>query len=163
MKAIAYRRATEADFVFVVQSWLDSYRTAHAAGMIAMERWYLVMEPEVRAVLARPLCTAWVAHNPGGEQGSDVYGWLALELGEGPPLVFYVYVKHPYRRMGIAAGLLAHAGVDVTREWHYACRTAVCAKLALGRARWTPLTARFPPGDRAIITTREEQRHGEDR
>lgn len=165
---LAFRPAADADLPLVVDSWAESYRTAHAAGMIAMSRWRDVMEVEIRAVLARPGCEVTVAHHP-GEEGTraDVYGWIAVEHGGfyvetkrrrsgrlkrvlvrvGEPLVHYVFVKRGYRRMGLARRLLVAAGVDVAAPFAYTCKTGVVSRLSpkIPRARWEPLIARFPP------------------
>lgn len=150
MTALAYRLAREHDRPFVVESWLSSYRTAHAAGLIAMDDWHDVMLRQVERVLARPGCETHVACHPGEDlPGADLYGWIATEPEPEPglgPLVHYCYVKVAYRRMGIARGLLSAAGVDRQRPWVYTCKTGVVSSLPLGQGRWRPLIARFAPG-----------------
>jgi hypothetical protein len=147
--SLAYRPAAEPDMVLVVDSWVESYRTAHAAGLIAMEDWRDIMRAQVRKVLARPGGECWVAHKPGDDgSGADLYGWLALERGHSIPLVHYVYVKQNYRRIfGIGRGLFRAAGIDPAAEFSYTCKTAVVSDLRdkIPRARWTPLVARFAP------------------
>lgn len=156
MRALAFRPAGALDRAFVLDSWLDSFRTAHAAGLIAMDDWRDVMGPQLAKMLRRPGVAVVVAYRPGEEDSrADLYGWAAVELrGAEPPLVLYVYVKHAYRRLGIGRRLLEHAGVDLAREWHYAAKTGVVTRLAskIPRAKWTPLAARHPsptpaPGD----------------
>lgn len=143
MGSIRTRTATTSDLDFVVATWLDSYRTAHAAGLIAMERWRDVMAVELRDVLARPDCGTWIAHAPSGSPDSDAYGWLCAETGYAAPLVHYCYVKAPYRRLGIARALLRAADIDPRSPLLYTCKTPVVRRLPLPLARWNPLIARF--------------------
>lgn len=150
MSALAYRRAGEQDLVFVLDSWLDSYRTAHAAGLIAMEDWRVVMGPQIRKLLQRPGAEVIVAYKPKEASGrADLYGWIAVEGGLAEPHVHYCYVKQPYRRMGIARGLMASAGIEPEGRFRYSCKTGVVSALKpkIPRARWAPLVARFPKND----------------
>jgi GNAT superfamily N-acetyltransferase len=144
--SLAYRPAVAADMPLVVGSWLDSFRTAHAAGLIAMDDWRAVMEPQIEKLLARPGAVVFVAHRPGedAEHRADLYGWIAAEPDIA--LVHYVYVKHSYRRMGLARGLLGAAGIKLAEPFEFSCKTAVVRELQrkIPRARWNPLAARFP-------------------
>ena len=142
--ALVYGVERPSDRVFVIRSWIDSYRTAHSAGMIAMRDWIDVMAPQVERVLARRGCRVWVAHHGDAEPGADLYGWLAAETAA-DPLVHYCYVKQAYRRMGIARGLLRLAEIDPTRRFRYSCKTGVVSKLGaqIPYAVWTPLVVRY--------------------
>lgn len=147
---LAFRDAVDADQGLVLDSWLASFRNAHAAGLIAMADWRAVMGPQIVKLLRRPGVRVVVAYVPSEPPGADAVGWVAVESrARQPPLVLYVYVRHPYRRLGLARRLLERAGVTVDREWHYACKTGVVTKLQpkLGRGKWTPLAARYPHPD----------------
>ncbi len=145
--AVAYRKATAADMPFVVDSFLESFRTAHAAGLVMMSDWRTVMTRQLALMFGRRGTEVWVAHHPSDtDHKADLYGWLALAKPPGePPLVFYCYTKQAFRRMGLARGLLNAAGVDPTGEFDYAAKTAVVTKLApkMPRAKWNPIRARF--------------------
>ena len=146
--SLAFRRAEEPDRPFIVDSWLESYRTAHAAGLIAMEDWRSVMGAQFERVLARPRVETFVAHHPGEvDHVADLYGWIAVERGHTLPYVLYVYVKQPYRRMGIARGLFGAAGVKPDAPFHHACKTAVLSdlKTKIPFARFSPLAVRYAP------------------
>lgn len=149
----------------VVSSWADSYRTAHAAGMVPMDMWGEVARASIARVLGRPGVEVWVAYHPGEDDPTaDLYGWLAAERGfEVPgrvrvsgrwqermspspyPLVHYAYVRLAYRRQGIARGLCAAAGVDLGKPFYSTCKTtagtAVVRHLGADE-RWNPLIAR---------------------
>lgn len=161
----AYRRAVERDQPLIVDSWLESYRCSHAAGLVSMDSWRDVMTPEVLRVLARPGVQTWVAYQP-EEQSTrgDLAGWISVErdyevpmhvLEQGRrddrmvpcslPLVHYVYVKAPYRNAGIARGLFSAAGVLPREEFLYTCKVGLLTRLAskVPLARWQPLIARY--------------------
>ena len=148
--ALAYRLAEDRDMALVVDSWVDSYRTAHAAGMIPMPMYKESQRANVRWVLARPGVEVWVAYHPGEspESRADLYGWIAVERGYSvprairqrvggelrwveelrpctDPLVHYVFVKESYREHGIAAGLFRAARVDRTKPFLFTCKTGV--------------------------------------
>lgn len=164
MPALAYRLAVAEDMPLIVSTWSDSYRTSRSAGLISMARWQQVMEVEIRDILARDGVSIHVAHHPGEtDRRADLYGWIAVERGyevdsterrhgrrerrivvSDRPLVLYVYVKAPYRRLGIARGLFAAAGVGP--QFNYACRTGVVSMLAskIPEAEWLHLVCRFP-------------------
>lgn len=163
---IEYRLAAEPDMVLVVESFLESYRDAHAAGLIQMEDWFDVMRPQWRKVLARPGVEVFVACWKGErDHVADLAGWIVVERGyqvpervrangrwvkrmepQAQPLVHYVLVKQPYRRHGIARGLFHAAGVNPAAGFNYTCKTAIVTTVAakIPAARWVPMVARFP-------------------
>lgn len=162
---LAYRLATKADLRLVVDSWVSSYRTAHAAGMIAMDDWRAIMCSQVSKVIARPDVEVWVAYKPGELPPADLYGWIAVERGydvpiafktgsrwdrqlakSDTPLVHYLYVIEGYRGCGLSRRLFAAAGVNPEKEFLYSCKTGFVTKLAskIPLAKWMPLIARYP-------------------
>ena len=186
--SLAYRPAEEADHRLIFNSWLESYRTAHAAGLIQMPDWTRVMLPQLQKIVDRPGVTVLVAYHPQEtDKRSDLYGWIAVEreyevplrrrerVGDrvlwtekietsDRPLVHYVYTKENYRRYGLARGLFKAAGIDPTQPFNYTCKTGVVSKLArkIPKATWTPLIARHPKKEKtsAKEETREESREG---
>jgi len=152
---LAYRPAIDSDMRLVVEGFLDSYRTSHAAGLISMERWHDVMKNEWMTILARPGTEVFVAYCP-DEKGtmSDLYGYIVVERsyehkGEPMPFVVYIYVKHSFRKKGwhIFSGLFKAAEIDPSEPFHYACKTAAVSRLKpkTPKAQWKPLAMRFPP------------------
>lgn len=150
----------------VVASFVDSYADAHAAGLVAFDDWRDVMTPQVCRILSRAGVEVTVAYHPDEpDRRADVYGWVAVERGydvirkrrehgrwvekkvpTDEPLVHYVFVKQPFRQMGLARRLFHAAGVDPMRPFNHTCKTGVVSKLApkVPFARWQPLIARFP-------------------
>lgn len=160
--SISYRKAEESDRRLIENSWLESFRSSHVAGLIAMDDWHEVMLPQIRKVLDREGVEVLVAHNPDDDsETSNIYGWAAVERGyeisfrgrrggrwvdvfdkTKDPLVHYVFVKQPFRKLGIAKSLLAKLGVTKEDFCNYTCKTAVLSKIAIPNAYWKPLIAR---------------------
>jgi hypothetical protein len=148
---IAYRDAGAADARFVAKSWVASYRDADTAGFVLVENWYDVMIPQVTQAMARPdvrTVLAYETTNP--DPGTNAYGFIVADTVEQPPLVYYVFVKAPYRRSGIARGLFAAVGVDPSRPFNYVCSTPMSHVLhrKIPMARWAPKLGRFPKSER---------------
>lgn len=168
MTRLVYRHATEPDLGFCVETFLDSYRDSHAAGLVPMDVWHEVMRPVWTRILSRPGVAIHVAAWAGEDDGvADLAGWIAVERGyevsrsvqrfgkrcrrlvvAKQPLVLYVFVKQLYRESGIARGLFAAAGVDPAAPFRHATKTAVMSdpKLAakIPHAKWAPLIVRYP-------------------
>lgn len=164
---LRYRPAEISDWPFLVESFLDSYRTAHAAGLIPMDAWHETMRPFWARILKRPGVTIRVASWAHEDSSlADVAGWIAVErdyevlrkvqrFGRrvrrfvrcAEPLVLYVYVKELYRRRGIARRLCAAAGVDPSLPFRHATKTAVMRDLKekglIPHTRFEPLVVRF--------------------
>lgn len=152
-----FRAATISDRVFIVSSWLDSYRDDPLAGMIAMDDWYPTMWPQVERLLNRPTATTIVACE---SDDSLLYGFICAELDHArprsrrhhPPLVHYCYVKAPYRRWeprpGIASQLFDAIGIDPSGQFDYTYKTRTVNQLArkIPLASHQPMLARFAPG-----------------
>lgn len=154
MTLAAYRDATPADRTFIRSTWSSSYKAANAAGMIASEDWADVMHRQVDKLLDRSDVRAIVAFERADP--TFLYGFIAGDTSSAVPIVFYVYVKEPYREAGRAdgkrvgdghaRGLFRALGVDPREPFLYACRTAVVTRLVdkIPRARWDPNVARYP-------------------
>jgi GNAT superfamily N-acetyltransferase len=164
--SLAYRQAEARDLPFIVDSWVESWRTAHAAGQIPMVFYHEDVEKYVRWFLQRPGVRIYVAHHPdvSSDTRADLYGFLVVEddveipqrvrirgrweerlIPADCPIVLYVYVKSAYRRQGIARGLFDVASVDTSRRFLYAAKTPIVSKISLFRnAEWAPLACRFP-------------------
>lgn len=126
---IAIRTAIPGDRVFLIDSWLTSYRTSHTAGLVPVADFHRVHWPVVESLLSRPDLRVLVAYETEAERGvADLYGFLAFEPGP-RPLVLYVYVKEAARRGGVARALFDAASIDPLKPFDYACKTGVVAQL----------------------------------
>lgn len=165
METLTYRQAGPEDLPLIYDSWSSSYRNAHVAGPCPIHLWKPFMAACVEFFLSRPGVQAFVAFDPSAPKGAETFGWIAVEREvrlasrrrcsggwetvmevTDMPLVHYVYVKHAYRRNGIARGLLWASGVDPSKPFLYNCRTGIVSKLheKIPQARWAPLIARYP-------------------
>jgi hypothetical protein len=146
--SLAFRAALPDDLRFVVSSWSSSYKEAHQAGAIRSERWAEVMRPEFEAHLARPDARVVVAFER--KDPAFIFGWIAGDTAESVPVVFYVYVKAPYRLGGIARQLFEAFGVRPEDRFAYACSTPVVPKVkrSIPSARFSPVL-RYPKERRA--------------
>ena len=148
---ISHRPAMSIDRNFVVKSWLASWRDSNTAGMISVDTWFEVMTPQVNARLTWPgvqTIVAFETTNP--DITSNAYGFLVIDFDDSPKTVFYLFVKAPYRRSGIARGLLDVAGIGPNTRFSYVCSTPIVSQLQrkIPMGKWTPLLGRFPKSER---------------
>lgn len=121
----------------VIDSWLKSYRCAHSAGLISMDRWADVMRVEIERLLDRS--EVLIEFGDTGRQ----YGWICYE---GDDLVHYMYTWDLYRKKGVAHRLLKASSVKP--NFTYSCRTTIAEAIIrkwhpARRPRFNPLPARF--------------------
>jgi len=148
---------------------IDEFEVPCECGRPVRYDFSAVMEVTLARLLQRPGLTTWVAHNPRERPPHDLYGYLVSETGanlpryvfggeEQPrlevkyatePMVHFVFVKHLYRKMGIARALFQVAGIDPAEPFLYTCKTSNLSKLEqagkLSREKhsWFPLSVRF--------------------
>lgn len=148
-----YRNATASDRDLVISTWSRSYKDAHAAGMIASEDWPTIMHAQIGKLLDRPTSRTIVAYEP----PDFLYGFISGDLSGPLPMIWYVYVKGPYRsawqtgtpsaRSGPrhARGLFKALGVDPGATFLYACKTAIVPTLhrKIPNAKFAPAAARY--------------------
>jgi hypothetical protein len=159
MTDIVYRPADLApdsdERTFVISTWSSSYKASHFAGLICADDWADVMHAQLGKILNRPSSTVLVAAAPGG----FLYGFIAGNLTRRLAVVYYVYVKDPFREDGIGRGLFAALGVDPAQPFLYTCRTSIVARLddrVRGRSK-IPL-GRFSPAAGRYINYQEQHR-----
>lgn len=112
---VVIRRATEADHAFVIGTWLRSYRedqlSADAYAKHIPDDVFYGEEGHrgvVRELLSRHGAFI-LAHS---ETPDDMYGFICADL----PVLHYLYVKGPFRRLGFGKRLMHHAGFVHTSE-----------------------------------------------
>src|SRR5690606_16747740 len=103
-----------------------------------------VMHRTIKRVLARPDMQTLVAFE--SKDPTFVYGFIAGDTSDHVPVVFYLYVKTPFRRMGMARSLFAALGVDPSRRFIFTCKTAAVAGLTgkIPYAKFNPAVPRYP-------------------
>jgi GNAT superfamily N-acetyltransferase len=164
--APSHRLAGPADRAFIVDSWVESYRHAHAAGAIPMPHYQRVYRDAANWFLDQPGCVATVAELDGmlagfiaaqtdaqvmAHQRKRVGGrlqWVDELAPAGCPFVLYLYVKDAFRHHGIGLALMAAAGARPDSRFLYMSKTPMgdrfLKKHGFAYGSWRPLDARFP-------------------
>jgi hypothetical protein len=163
---IRCRSATDEERPFVIDTWLASFRTSYAAGLISMGTWREVMWGEIERILARAATTTLIAYPP--DDHAFAYGWICADVTARPRVLHGAYTKATYRRgrellgAGVFSTLLAAVGIDPREKFFYATKTPITTKLAekYPFARWNPLPTRFgdKPYDDLANDNRPEDR-----
>jgi GNAT superfamily N-acetyltransferase len=152
---IVHRPMTAADRTFVCDGWVASLRTSYDAGPIDMENWHSVMWAQVERYIDRPDVRTVVAFE--ATDPAFLYGFICADTSEQvehlrggatkawPAFVYYVFVKAPYRRSGVARGLFEAIGIDPRARWLYGWATPLARdlKAKIPQAKKNPLPARF--------------------
>lgn len=139
---------TDTDRQFLVSTWSASYKKSHRAGIIQAEDWAGVMHPQISKALDRQDARAVIAYEK--DDPTFFYGFIAGDTSEATPVVYYLYVKEPYRQRGIARGLFAAFGVDPSQPFLYVCETGIVLKLKskIPFARFNNNEVRYPKEQR---------------
>jgi GNAT superfamily N-acetyltransferase len=102
--AIAFRGLYQSDLPLIFDSWTKSYRKAPDVADVPGNVYREGQRQVAQRLLDR--CGALVAYNPSLE--GHVFGWAVGEaVGESGALLHYVYVKQPFRRLGIGRQLVS--------------------------------------------------------
>lgn len=97
-----FREPTEGDVGFILNSWLKSSRDVGERVHMTNPTFYGGYRDECCEKIKRGYVT--IACDP--EDPDHIFGWLCWAP---PDTVHYVYVKHPYRKKGLAKSLIATA------------------------------------------------------
>lgn len=98
----AVRPARRTDAHFIASSWLKSYRDSPATAAVPSQTFYYWHHRVIEVVLAR--AAVLVACDP--DDPDTIVGWACAEAMPGALVLHYVYVKHAFRRFGIARALV---------------------------------------------------------
>jgi GNAT superfamily N-acetyltransferase len=143
---IAFRDATRADRGFIVPTWSRAYKMSQYSGMIWHEDWAGQAHRQINRALDRPEARAVLAYDT--SDPAFFYGWIAGDVTEAMPIVYFIYVKDPFRGQGHARRLFRALGVDPTRPFTYACNNSVVHELCdagkIPLARFNPNELRYP-------------------
>lgn len=143
----------EGERIFVVSSWSASYKQSKTAGLITDEDWPKVMHDQIGKILARPASTVILGVDD--KSPTFFYGWIAGDKSGRVPVVYYCYVKEPYRRNGYENGVrvgdgygrrfLRAFGLEGKDHFLFSCMTPVIQDIGakIPRARWEPAAARY--------------------
>lgn len=144
----------DAEVGFVIKAWLDSFQYADAAGPLPMDLYFQAYRETVKRLLGWPgVDLALATHHDDADMFFGFMAWMRPGRHEhrhemcGAPVLLYIYVKEPYRRLGVAKALLEHAGIDPSKAFCFPFKAPMWGEW--GRKKWTgghfrPLTFRFP-------------------
>lgn len=105
---VMVRPATASDLGFIFNSWLNSYKESAYGGKYQTKPVFFANhKPIVQAIVAS--ADALVACNP--DEHDQIFGYIVFNR---PNVVHYTYVKHSFRKFGIAKTLFQHA-VDISK------------------------------------------------
>lgn len=102
-KVVVFRPLEPGDVNFILDSWLKSYRDSDWAGVVPNHLYYQTMHESVEGLLARgaKIEVACARHD-----STKILGWICSEIVKGGWCMHAVYVKDPYRRLGLAKELI---------------------------------------------------------
>lgn len=102
MKIYQLREATTEDFNFIANSYLKSYRTAPETRPMINEVYF----PEYKSRLEHMIKTGLVVVAHAQDDVNHIFGYVIASAVGNYPVLHYVYVKFPFRRIGIAKDLV---------------------------------------------------------
>lgn len=103
---VLVRPAVEADWRFVSDAWMRSYRDADSAGVVPNHLWPSVMLEMLDGLAARGMRVLVLCSR---ERPDVLLGFVATEAVKDGTALHYLFVKRDFRRRGLGAGLLAAA------------------------------------------------------
>lgn len=115
---VRVRPYVEEDKPLIMSSWLRSYRKGcDDARRIFRPLYFSSQQDWIRGILARPDARVIVACSPGRDDLDErtIFGWLCYEPNPrmDRPTLHYLYVKEPFRELGVASQLLESTGMDL--------------------------------------------------
>ncbi len=122
---IKLRLATSEDAAFIFNSWLKAYRHSKVVQSIPNEIYFNGQHKVIEGLVKRAQFI--IACNPTDE--SQIFGYGVGEMLESVLCVHFIYVKEPYRKLGIAATLLQALGHTAGSPYLYTHRTHAAEKL----------------------------------
>jgi GNAT superfamily N-acetyltransferase len=151
---VAIRAASPDEVPMIYDSWIESFRMSHAAGPIPMDMYRTLYREIIRRILTSDGVVALVAANPEIER-DNALGYIICHPASPPivhvPIVHYVYVKAPFRRLGLARMLMLRAGVDPREEFVYTFKSRAASSLGWDAGRFDPILVR------RMVSTRSDQ------
>lgn len=95
---VAFRPANDDDTPFILNSWLKSYRNGVCSQHVPNEIYYKYQHKIIENLLLDATVTVAVSL----EDSTQIIGYIATTQ---PFLCHYIYVKYPFRKLGIAEQL----------------------------------------------------------
>jgi GNAT superfamily N-acetyltransferase len=99
---VKFREIQETDLPFVFNSWLKSYRNSKEGKLLKNDQYFLEQKNRIEALLEWSKVV--VASDP--EDEWHVFGYAVATQVQGTSILHYVYVKQPFRKLGIGKALV---------------------------------------------------------
>lgn len=99
---IRFRPANEEDISFIFSSWLKSFRNSQFAKNLVNSVYFT----EHHKVIEKIVKSSHVIVACNEQDTSQIYGWICAQQVDGIFCLHYIYVKHPFRKMGLARALI---------------------------------------------------------
>jgi GNAT superfamily N-acetyltransferase len=102
IETVTIRPAKQDDIPFIFSSWLKSYRESEFAKLIRNDVFYTEHHALIDNCIKKGM--VFCAVNKTDDQ--QIFGWISVDLATQPASLDYIYIKHPYRGLGIATMLM---------------------------------------------------------
>ncbi len=99
---VTIREKNAVDDNFILHSWCESYRYNIVFGAIPKNIYFKHYRKFSVKILSISNC--FVACNP--DDSNQIYGFCVYRYKEDMPIISYVFIKHAFRRFGIATMLV---------------------------------------------------------
>lgn len=126
LEQITFRQPTEADLPFIFSSWLKSFRNSNFAKNILNNTYYSEHHRIIEEILK--ISTVLLACDKSNVE--NIYGYIVAAKLDNMFTIHYVYVKHTYRRMGLAGLLIGAFQLDPREPAYYTHDTHMANILA---------------------------------
>jgi hypothetical protein len=124
---LSIRDVEQGDINFIFNSWLQSFRSGLMPKKVDSTIYFSEHHKLIERILKRAPCL--VAVNP--DDPTQIYGYVAYEKIDGIFVLHYVYVKHPFRAMGVMRQLFKAIDHDFKTAGLFTHNTLVFERLAL--------------------------------
>lgn len=104
---LKFRPLRQADFSFIMSSWLKSFHKAPANVRIRNDEYFVFQGKIINALLERSKVTIVTTL----EDEEQIVGYVVVENKD---TIHYIYVKYPFRKLGVADALF-NAAIDFSQ------------------------------------------------
>ena len=104
---VVHRVVQPKDLNLIYSTWLRSYRQQPAARNMSNDTFFYHHKQIIEKILSKPntVVTIICSH----EDPDHIYGYSVVEKYNGAAIIHYVYVKHSYRKLGLAKDVLTQS------------------------------------------------------
>lgn len=125
---ITVRKGSEEDVPFVFNSWLKCFKASPLCREITSTIYYSEQHKVVERLVLDPRNITLIACNP--DNLSQIYGYVCAGHYDGIFTIHFIYVKKPFRNLGIAKAMVDMFDHDFKTAGIYTHQTFTAIKLA---------------------------------